>query len=1037
MECTKALIIGLGSTGAEICSKLAERISWEMQIQPDSESLRVNVPWVRFLCIETNASGKPRNIQPEDFLTLTISADKWHNILAFSSAYDEAIEFQQWADIDTLKLLHDNSIHAGAGNIRMVGRLAFLYPENFDKVHLALNTRLTDLQSLDSATANERLPEAFKQHNPPVKLFFTGNGGQPVIYVVGTLCGGTCSGIVSDFGFFLRSKTADDQYKIGFFTLPRKDLVATIDDRAERLKKNAYAALVELNQYYYTSEENRIEILFPDKTRIKNTSAPYDYLFIAHPRALGAESVEQLHTAIADCIFLQIFAPQTLPMAMGVDAAVHHETLKDADYQSHVFCTFGLSTLEFPAQRIANACTYRFASYVLSDWLHSAPSIDFEARARAIVGSWSYLVEQLKVQSRIVEVIKEEKSKKGRWNIRSIEEAIEEESKSISADIGTVQPEVIREIAQQIVTRLEGGLRECILDSGGNLAASRLLDAVQQELASLRDRAQMIAAGGDFFESVPPVLEKLHQVTGKKSIFSRIKPQEVLKWLDKLADVWTDGLINMAQYRLARALLDNGNTQGILTRVENRVQLYRSRLSNMEERILLLKSQFDKQESSLSTNPPAVNGEVIWEHDLVDTEYQHSFVHVARQSGDPMAEWTTVRQNTAKQVIREVMQPLANDIVKEPYVEDWLLMPLNSINEDELLPRNIYNHLLTLCRKPFARLQDINVLDRWARMTKRDLVVQKMWDKASRFLDLDVTQASAGGFPDIHETQTLLRPNSDKLDDFESFLATQVRAKWLDSPTLSRVVVANYSFRFPLRGVPSVTGAGGLAFSSTQEKRLFFSRKDVAWIGLTEEEQNRIRTAEMLVAIGLLLGIVVPQNNCLEYDTGTETPSGKLVTKLPLSIRKAAVSIASPESSINLMNLMKAHIEEVRSQYSDGEWDIPFLDELVSQLRQHRGAAVPDWDKEWLGRQIARYCAQDEKLRKAYSLRFPPAPAIQKELWHKQGDKLVKGQIASHDGYYCNRCGGLIGATEADAAAYGWRCRVNSNHDFRGLAGEL
>jgi hypothetical protein len=217
MNVTKALVIGLGSSGTDICSRLLQRIEWEL----DSAD---NAPWVRVVCFETNASGRPANIKPEDFCGLNISAMDWDNIKKNAPAWDEAIGLQTWADMDTLKCLPDTSINAGAGNIRMVGRIALLFPSNFTQFVLAVHQRIISLQSLTSLKASEELPDRLRDKGE--KVFFTGNGGNPVIYVVGTLCGGTCSGIAADVGFLLRAKTPDDCYKLGFFTLPHPGLTA-------------------------------------------------------------------------------------------------------------------------------------------------------------------------------------------------------------------------------------------------------------------------------------------------------------------------------------------------------------------------------------------------------------------------------------------------------------------------------------------------------------------------------------------------------------------------------------------------------------------------------------------------------------------------------------------------------------------------------------------------------------------------------------------------------------------------------------------
>src|SRR5581483_3939243 len=103
----KTLVIGLGTTGTQICSQIAARIAWEYG------DLR-RTPWVRFLCLETNAAGRPAVLDPTDFIP----------------AYDEAMKLSAWADQETLRKIPQKSVDDGVGNIRMVGRLALFHKRN-------------------------------------------------------------------------------------------------------------------------------------------------------------------------------------------------------------------------------------------------------------------------------------------------------------------------------------------------------------------------------------------------------------------------------------------------------------------------------------------------------------------------------------------------------------------------------------------------------------------------------------------------------------------------------------------------------------------------------------------------------------------------------------------------------------------------------------------------------------------------------------------------------------------------------------------
>ena len=71
---TKTLVVGLGSTGTHICNAVAERLRWEL-----SDIRRA--PWLKFLCLETNANEDSLFHETGDFQTLRISGSDYEEIL--------------------------------------------------------------------------------------------------------------------------------------------------------------------------------------------------------------------------------------------------------------------------------------------------------------------------------------------------------------------------------------------------------------------------------------------------------------------------------------------------------------------------------------------------------------------------------------------------------------------------------------------------------------------------------------------------------------------------------------------------------------------------------------------------------------------------------------------------------------------------------------------------------------------------------------------------------------------------------------------
>lgn len=613
MQVTKALVIGLGSTGTEICANIIRRIEWEL----DSIS---RAPWVRFLCIETDGNNRPDRVRPEDFVAMTISAEDYAHILNHPEVWDEKIELTKWADMNTLRKLPDNAVHAGAGNIRMVGRLAFLFPQNYEQIAIAVRNRLNDLRLLTVGEAQERYGKT--PDGQPADIEFA-NNGHVVVYVVGTLCGGTCSGIVSDFGFFLNLEVTPSETVIGMFTIPHANLTSTTLKSAERFKRNAYSALVELNQYHLPGSVDGKAIRFPDGRRSSATAQPYGLLFIASPRQVGTEYNTQLNRAIADYIFLNVFVPTTLPLAEGVNAPV----AIDRANQAHVFCTFGLSTLEFPAQQVMEACAYRLGYKAIKPWIHKSIGDEKVKDWVNTVGLTWQNIKELLFDEPLREPIDAlvEKIQKALQDLRLSE--ARRLINQLVAMFKSSNPEGLydrvmsnrQEACSRIIERVSSQITTILGDYlFGPGVALQFLDAVDERLNELQQHPPV---------DVKDILKRLEDIISEKPSFSggvwdwisrRIfrKPRPLpgislaRELLSMLASALMDQLVHDA---LKSKVNEFGVTEtGIIERVRKEISLYRKRTFNLRDRLIHLVNEFSKQDTQLSSHTPNVNGEVLF-----------------------------------------------------------------------------------------------------------------------------------------------------------------------------------------------------------------------------------------------------------------------------------------------------------------------------------------------------------------------------------------------------------------------------------------
>lgn len=111
-----------------------------------------------------------------------------------------------------------------------------------------------------------------------------------------------------------------------------------------------------------------MEIRFADGVRgnpMEQNLSPYDAVYLVRPDDVGSDYTEKLNGAIADRIFMNIFVPAADPITTLVNIPPFD---LDRNNRAHVFCTFGMYSVEFPAFRIMEACSKRLLAHALLEW---------------------------------------------------------------------------------------------------------------------------------------------------------------------------------------------------------------------------------------------------------------------------------------------------------------------------------------------------------------------------------------------------------------------------------------------------------------------------------------------------------------------------------------------------------------------------------------------------------------------------------------------------------------------------------------------
>jgi hypothetical protein len=1042
MEVMKALVIGLGSSGIRVCDYVIERIRWELGDEG-------RAPWVRFLGIETNQTVGTLLRDSDDLQLITISADEYQRLLDDPAA-DERLKLSKWADKNLLKQLPGNAVTEGAGNIRMVGRLAFLY--NYDGISAAVSKRLNDLRNLRQTEARERRGALLSGENPELSFI-----GSIRVFVIGTLCGGTCSGMAADFGFFLRRHTKADEYILGMFTLPPVALSRSTERRADRYKKNAYTALMELNHYNLVDQGQQALIEFPDGEADMH-QMPYDLPYLFFPQGITKEDIDEMHQRIADRIFFNIFAPRTDPFQAAIDAPI----LGDSRRHAHVFMSVGFSTMEYPAERIIEACTARQLAYTLGQWNSRTLSESEKNHRLSEIGlRWETVCEWLfstrdggSIESILLQRVQEIVKTTARSidtadaEIRTLREAFSSKGIIYDPPPQQIYPGVVLStclsnkefVREQFLNRVRGVIQRDLLDYNVGPAALRdLMQAASNRLNEFRQISRP-----DINQSVQTVNQLLESIRrtqrSKKLAATLLKQRELRRLQSQLERALGEEVKSRLRDAVLSVLLGSSGETGVLQTLEQEVKILKQRLDNLVKRIMVQREIYDDRDRNLSHSQPNAAGVILFKPDpegTVTNEYRQCLV----TAGELGTTWDLQREKEAREIIRN-WDELLSHVVPQGALrieDDWLYQDFRR-EIDTPLRSSLKNQIENRARQPFLNLLRANLFEKWweyyVTPEDRNSHARQLCEGIVPSVKIDRLRAEQGGRSPIATWNVLVLPSEgNHRQDFLQVIHTSLPANcnFAESPHRYRVLMIQEWQRWPLAGVPDIVlPPNGLCAAECNDFPTFHTRVDVNWTPLTEEEIQHMERVENSLILGVLCDVVQPRHGSLEIQ-GSGTAHDDTCWLLPLELGQATRQVAVIRSDLNgrslgnIVTVIEQRVAWKRQEIAD---DCQFISFLISQLREGKGNEIPGWDRGRVWKAITLYCASDDALMQALMQVNPIRPEIKQSLRKKRGDQKPRGGTFDKDGYYCTECGGMIGETEEEALRNGWRCYVNPQHSF-------
>ena len=395
--------VGLGTTGTEIINHL--------RALNHKEYGKAGLPIFRYISIETDAgnNGQLPDIDNDNRVHFGHDGDVPKNLASGSSPPfyelnqvvhttisdpepiraridnpDSSVFKKDLAGWLSEKILDSEAVRrggAGAGNLRMAGRLSLW--ENWNKGSSVKPTLFTAYGSVQHP-----------DHRNEATSFLKGHFGCDIevdskyrnIFIVGTLCGGTCSGMLLDIAYYFRSIGDEDTKIYGIFTMFNEGLALGGD--SDILLANCYAGLVELD--FYKRPETEYRLTLPDGYEIHERGAPFNVAtFVSatnmqrwscvNPR--GIFETDQLNQMVARDLFVRSLGVDALIEADLVNAPKRDnrfEKVRDAgrNAETSAFVQYmfssGVDIVWLPKDELVRFADGEFIQILWEDWKDSS-----------------------------------------------------------------------------------------------------------------------------------------------------------------------------------------------------------------------------------------------------------------------------------------------------------------------------------------------------------------------------------------------------------------------------------------------------------------------------------------------------------------------------------------------------------------------------------------------------------------------------------------------------------------------------------------
>ena len=347
------VLVGVGGTGTEVLSRVRRLV------EETYGSLK-NFPLIGFLIIDTDKEYKVTNpgaagspFKDNEKYWASVAGGEVKKIMSDMGNYPW---IESWFPTELERNI--TAIEAGAGQIRAYGRFAFFC--NYHKIRQKFN------QSCDYVKGHE----TFMRDRYGINVQATSLN----LFVVGSLSGGTGSGMLLDIGYCIRKWLEGQGGSTVTAIVPMPNAFRGINVGSNVLA-NGYAALMELSYFSDYRTEYAVQFSGGLIDEIRSKSAPFDFTYLVGTKNGDSEfTLDQIRETIAQNIFLDLtsdFAPYKRSIRDNIKGAWAQADPGGRGYPKN-FMSFGLSTVEIPIAQIRTSISNRLAADFVSWWLNES-----------------------------------------------------------------------------------------------------------------------------------------------------------------------------------------------------------------------------------------------------------------------------------------------------------------------------------------------------------------------------------------------------------------------------------------------------------------------------------------------------------------------------------------------------------------------------------------------------------------------------------------------------------------------------------------